>query len=130
MPKNISQEMEHRESFANTVINTDLQSANSTIREHNAAAVETILNTNPEKFIQCSEDGADIKYRGESDVAAEAFRDWIAANNFENSSNDQPYDLDSAAKDVYQSKLNEDQQKKLKSYWKRDESSDEETKWW
>lgn len=130
LPKNISQEMEHRESFANTVINTDLQSANSTIREHNAAAVETILNTSPEKFIQCSEDGADIKYRGESDVAAEAFRDWIAANNFANSSNDKPYDLDSAAKDVYQAKLNKDQQEKLKSYWKRDESSDEETKWW
>ena len=123
MPSAITDEMDSRLSKANTAINEDLQKANDKIKGHNSDIVKPILETSPEKFIQCDKDGSNMRFCGEDETAAEAFRDYISNNNFPKASSGSSYDLDEAARDVFQN-LNDENKIYLKSYWKYKKTSD------
>lgn len=111
MPSEISGEMENRSSAWDLKINTDLENAESIIRNNNENAVKGIIDTDPERFIKANEDGSKIEYSGENDeTSKEAFQDWLSAYNMQGA------DLDEGAGNAFR-QLNDDLKKKVIEYW-------------
>ena len=111
MPSEISGEMENRSSAWDLKINTDLENAESIIRNNNEKAVKGIIDTDPERFIKANEDGSKIEYSGENDeTSKEAFQDWLSANNMQGA------DLDEGTGNAFR-QLNDELKKKIIEYW-------------